>query len=480
MATPNYVTLVNRAIEEAGVDLASYASNGSDFNSTSVDKMMPKFKNWVKRAWRDIQQESLDWEFMSSTAEVNLDPGVIFYNANSSSSSVYPEIPAGVTAYISNIQDVDSYSLSTEDVLYEVYPKELRPIGRTSPSGKYWGNLIFYTRPQYMTPSDSSTTFYYPPDSNVPNISIKPNGMMMFFDSIAKFRIVGNLGDGIFADDDLIHFGADPSSSMRLPQLLEYISFDRTDDVYVAVNGAVLTRYELTDVETQELTIEFTVPAFSETFTAFTDKIGVEVPYNFTLVTDGGSRIRVQLSTISYADQSIDIPPLMIHSWSSYDFNEELSWNDFVADIAEIDNLSFRISELQGSAPTSERKLEFVPWESFKNKYDFENTANASWPRLVTEDNTGRWRFYPPLGQRITVEFDYQRDPQELSLYSDTPTGLDEYYADLIMWKAIMYFGEYDEQPSVFARAYKNYKNLLTRFEMQYREKFHFKPRRLY
>jgi len=48
------------------------------------------------------------------------------------------------------------------------------------------------------------------------------------------------------------------------------------------------------------------------------------------------------------------------------------------------------------------------------------------------------------------------------------------------MWRALVMYGEYDEQPSVIARANKNYKNILSRLEQKTRQKFHFQPKRLW
>lgn len=484
----NYVTLVNQALEEAGVDLASFASDGSDFTSTSVDPLMRKMKTWVQRAWRDIQQDSPDWQFMSSTAEINLDPGILFYNNNPTGAALLEEVPPGCALSFYDIQDSDSTTFGTgNDPNYTVYVKELRPIGLASTNGKYWGSCLFYKRPQYLWEDYFVSNYEYPPDSDVANLFIKPNSYAGYFDGYAKFRIEGEItGDssGIALDSFNNDFSADPTNAtVVVPQIMEYVFFEdlvNGDDLF-AIPGAKITKFLITPGSPNDtLLVEFTCPISGTAYTKFSNNTGTGKVIDYSLVLDGAVTIAAHVSDITLVEDNIYATPIMVHSWISYNFDEENMSNDFVGDIDEINNSTFRISELQGTAPTSERKLEFIPWETFKNKYDFENIPTMSWPQLITEDNTGRWRFYPPLNQRVTLSFDYQRDPQILSAYNDVPTGLDDYFTDLIVWRALMYYGEYDEQPTVVARAYKNYKTLLIKFEMRYREKGHFKPRRLY
>src|SRR5690606_23505163 len=78
----NYVTLVNNTIQESGADLVEFETDGSDWNSYANTDMKSRFKTWVKRAWRSIQQEAFDWEWMSEQAIVNCVPGIMFYTTN--------------------------------------------------------------------------------------------------------------------------------------------------------------------------------------------------------------------------------------------------------------------------------------------------------------------------------------------------------------------------------------------------------------
>lgn len=168
-----------------------------------------------------------------------------------------------------------------------------------------------------------------------------------------------------------------------------------------------------------------------------------------------------------------------VHSWKSYNWNEENDVDDFVESIRQTNNSTYRIISHDDPATAREAPLLFVPWDSFQNKYDFASSPPST-PRIITEDNTGRFRLYPAPNRPYTIMFDYIREPQELKEYTDVPQGLPRAYEDMVMWLTVRAYGEYDEQPSVVARANKRYKDLLMTLQQEYRPVFHFKPRRLY
>ncbi len=184
-------------------------------------------------------------------------------------------------------------------------------------------------------------------------------------------------------------------------------------------------------------------------------------------------------STFSY---SLDVPYLQnnwVHSWKSFNWNEELDRDDFVQRIADLDEQSFRLVTHELSGPGLEIKLPFMHWELFRQRYD-NATIPPNQPRVITKDSVGRYRFFPAPDRPYTILFDFVRKPQVLEDYTDVPEGIPDDYADLIMWRALMYYGEYDEQPSVVNRATRNYKDMMFRLQMLYRDTFHFVPARLY
>ncbi len=60
----DYLTLVNTAISEAGVDLDLRTSDNFAFPPKS--KMYDRFKQWVNRAWTEMQTDNLDWGLTQS------------------------------------------------------------------------------------------------------------------------------------------------------------------------------------------------------------------------------------------------------------------------------------------------------------------------------------------------------------------------------------------------------------------------------
>jgi len=185
------------------------------------------------------------------------------------------------------------------------------------------------------------------------------------------------------------------------------------------------------------------------------------------------------LTTFSFTYQTPYNYINYVHSWKSYDWSEETATDDFVKSIRQIDQSTFRIINHEDPTPPGERALSYVPWGVFQSRYDYAS-AIPNRPRIITEDNMGRWRFYPPVDKPYTIEFNYIRGSQKLENANDVPRGMPDEYVDMIMWKALTYYGEYDEQPAVASRANKNYKNILLTIQQELRNPFYFRPAPLY
>jgi len=170
-----------------------------------------------------------------------------------------------------------------------------------------------------------------------------------------------------------------------------------------------------------------------------------------------------------------------VHSWKSFNWDEEMDdGGDFIpGSIREVNNTTFKITRHEDPAPVSDLPVQYIAWSSFQNVYDFPS-LQPGLPRLITEDNVGRWRLFPPPDRPYTLQFQYSREAQELVNATDVPKGMTSEFVDMVMWRALQYYGEYDEQPSVANRAKGNYKNMLMEFEIQQRPKPYFKPRQLW
>lgn len=179
------------------------------------------------------------------------------------------------------------------------------------------------------------------------------------------------------------------------------------------------------------------------------------------------------VSTFSNTDTDFTPFQNFIHSWKSYDWMEEMQDDDFVEDLSEVDQSSFRIVYHEDPTPSTEIKLSYIPWDQFVLQMDNANQPPGA-PRLVTEDNTGRWKFYPALDRPYTILFDYVRNPQVVTAFDDIFKKIPDDMTDIIMWLALVYYGEYQEQPSIMNRAQRHYKDLMFRLQLRFRDKFHF------
>jgi hypothetical protein len=86
----NYLQLVNKVLEEAGIELDPLTS--STFANPLPSKMYTKVKNWVKDAWEDIQLENNELEFTKGIATVRLYPALLVQDGSRSSEPVLGDV----------------------------------------------------------------------------------------------------------------------------------------------------------------------------------------------------------------------------------------------------------------------------------------------------------------------------------------------------------------------------------------------------
>jgi hypothetical protein len=600
LTSKTYLEIVNDAIDESGEDLTLFSSDGSDFIS-NTDAMMNRFKKWVAQAWRDLQQESMDWEWMSEQAIVNITPGIMFYSSSpitwapdyvnpvtiidvdgtniisgleaskvvnltglytglqnfgyintlysdytitnqhaldfglkaggeyflSSVSANFristtrdlANFQPGIVVTTATIKTYDSSNVLLTTVAYPVVDGIIDNVNFVTPTinellvttsnldNTFWNDL--YNKMKFafrtsvtLTNSDTVSLEFNVSDVDSLNDSaISPEGYTATYSEMRlnpggvtvigtgggpvvgpvtaypsatmNITIINDTIDGIIEDVQSVHIDANI--------VVEYASdstvakFTVTGDSTACDNRGSLPIYLFNATFQHQLTDNLTW--WMESFVVGAPATAIITCAKFQ--PNGG---------LSFAAEAIITDPVAtknyVHSWKSFDWSEELDDDDFVENVREVNQSTFRIVSHENPAVASETKMEFLPWDEFQNRYDFASSPPAR-PRLVTEDNTGRWRFYPNPDRPYTILFNYVREPQKLIGFSDVPKGLAEEYEDLIKWKALQYYGLYDEQPSISnvnrtGRADLMYRSLLMKFEMQTRPKFHFLPKRLY
>lgn len=447
--TKSYVELINDTIQESGADLASYSLTGSDFN-TNTDFLMRRFKTWVKRAWKTIQQEADDWQFLTSRAVVNVGPRIQFYT----SGQIPGTIPPAIDIY--NSDDIVKISQMPLSGMTDLTPN----FTSDSPTGKSYG---------YIDIGDS----YFPV-----NDTLKPGNDYFYLNGrIMEYEYGPNLNQ----------FYANGISVGSILSIAAVRNSDQSDTILIS-NAITLT--EMTP-NTDNFLRGSTSFKFTTNVRELQDYIagGDYTIGLFPLPTDqytaveyltGGDPNNPLLFISEVADDltgSLVGVKAYIHSWGSYDWNEELADNDFTDLVKGVNSSTYKIIRNGNPEPGSNEELPCIPWQSFLERVDSAQNMPAD-PAYISEDSQGRWRLWPAPKERVTITFDYIRSPQELTLYNDVPQHLDKEYEDLIMWRALMFYGQFAEQPSIILRAQKEYMNILYRFEKNKRPKFVFRPAR--
>jgi hypothetical protein len=565
--TKTYVQLVNEAIDEAGDELASFASDGSDF-TTNANPMMQRFKRWVNQAWVDIQQESPDWEWMSEQAVVNITPGLMFYSEHLVNWS-YPQAnPLDIYDNVGDVVVVPDQEATKLVDLTGTYT-QLENFGYVNLDSSVDAPLNYGLKAggEYFLVGTNSTiriitsrdVSNYTVGTEISSIVLNLYDTDHIIISTGTYTLTGTItnvesvsGGGTntvltinfshiaptFWNDYLTSVPPAFGAALELngdgnPLTVSGASNIGTIDSaitpetytvlatgFVDVIGGTIS--SPIDIETATITIasglntlvltggtiDAADDATSCTFTIIGEETNIIGGTAFTLFSRlasadtnfdhfdftaaGGRSVSIPqdqsatVTTFSTTAPESETFKNYVHSWKSFDWSEELDDDDFVENVREVNQKTFRIISHEQPAISRELPLDFMPWETFQNRWDFASMVPST-PRFITEDNVGRWRFYPPPDMPYTILFDYVREPQELVNFDDVPQGLPHEYYRLIIHKTLEYYGLYDEQPSLATtnpmapgRAQKMYKDLLMKFNMQTREKFHFKPRRTY
>jgi len=141
-----------------------------------------------------------------------------------------------------------------------------------------------------------------------------------------------------------------------------------------------------------------------------------------------------------------------------------------VADINEINKSSFSIQSASGLADTTlntgssdSNLLQFVTWDVFNAT--MENEQQFGRPFTITETPEGWFDFFPRPNAPYILTFNYVSDPSTLTDWDDTVTDMPSLYQDMIVWRTVMYYADYDRKPDMFARAYRRYQYYKNRAE---------------
>lgn len=452
MAT--FLDLVNSAVDESGCDLAQYATNGSDF-ATNTEPMLNKFKKYVARAWKEVQQKVFDWQFLNNQAVVTVNPGLMFY----SKGDIQGSFPITIDVYGTDnaiLQDglpVDSIT----DLTYTQYSNTAEGsfgyINLTSSYENPLTNLAFKSGGDY---------FYL--NGRLTKITQGANLNNFFYNAIVNGQTLNVVVSSNTVTTDAVAI----SGEVVIQELTPY-----SNDIFRGTTSFALITNNTTILDFVD-TNDYSISLFNISLDSFD-----QATWSGTI--DGVSPLVV----VAYSGGE-DAPVVelvdakaYLHSWKSFNFSEEIADDDYQNEICEINNTSFQLIDHGSPSPSSSKILTYVPWEKFRAYSDW-LCGQPGVPAYITEDNTGRWRLYPHPNQPVTLKFEFKRVPQKLVNADDTLKGIPEDFHDLAMFLAVRYYGEYDEQPSVARRAERYYKDLLQSLMIKYRPKFKLAAKRLY
>ena len=104
--------------------------------------------------------------------------------------------------------------------------------------------------------------------------------------------------------------------------------------------------------------------------------------------------------------------------------------------------------------------IDCVPFKDFDRLYRHETTPGR--PQVATRTPAGKLRFYPiPDSASDEIQITYYQNPIQLSANTDTP-DIDEAYHQAIVYLALKYYGEYEQDMEVVNVANLEYQRLMS------------------
>lgn len=146
-----------------------------------------------------------------------------------------------------------------------------------------------------------------------------------------------------------------------------------------------------------------------------------------------------------------------------------------VTDLLEARTDTFYCHYMAGDADTDfnsttfyRDNLHFVRHEDWRFLNSLEQQFGT--PTNFTITTQGLFQLYPQPDGPYLIQFDYEGEPQVLSTETETLSpSLKEFYEDVIVWRAVMKYADFDRKQEVWARAkrqYDFYLNQILRKEM--------------
>lgn len=120
-----------------------------------------------------------------------------------------------------------------------------------------------------------------------------------------------------------------------------------------------------------------------------------------------------------------------------------------------------------------EFRLRHVPYMTYRRYYDL-GTHTSQKPSSVTMTPDRNFAFYPTPDKAYVFQFDYYKEPSELSGDSDTPELPTQFHL-LLVWACVRKYAEYEQDPELLAYAIGEESAMLARLRYEQKPKSHVK-----
>lgn len=124
---------------------------------------------------------------------------------------------------------------------------------------------------------------------------------------------------------------------------------------------------------------------------------------------------------------------------------------------------TFYVQDVENMDPNLVR-LVYMPYARFQEICP-EYSTDMGKPQVITTTPDGRYDLWPKPDNRYVVKYNYTRAVNELSLVTDVPLNLPPEYHEVIVWKALMYYAQYDDRPTLLRHALSRYSFFRNRME---------------
>src|SRR6478609_5639044 len=152
--------------------------------------------------------------------------------------------------------------------------------------------------------------------------------------------------------------------------------------------------------------------------------------------------------------------------WGDYRLDSQTEMGDgYISNLIDIWWDSLIVHRTDNDS--SEIPLPFVNYSLFLQRYEVNQTPG--FPVIVTETPDDGTRIYlsPPPSEPVRIRGYYYKSLADLDSDEDEPVELKSLYHPMIAWRALIYFGQYTQQPQIEQQAKTRYALFKKKFDRE-------------